>query len=485
MYHLTKIASLKTPQQFRNHVASLGIELPIADSVADPDSPLLTGLSWCQRVIGNRIAIQPMEGWDGTTEGGVSPPMLRRWARFGESGAKLIWGGEAMAIRPDGRANPNQLILIERNRDAIQSLLQSLRQTHREHWGTDDDLVVGFQLTHSGRFCRPNEHHRWEPRVAHRHPLLDSKFGVLDDGAVLTSHEVYQLIEDYTRAAKLAHAIGADFVDIKCCHGYLLHEFLSARSRHDEFGGPLEHRAKLLLSIIESIQNSVPGLGIGVRLSAVDTVPFEPNPDTAVEGRLGQGRPRDVSNYLPYQWGFGMHPSDPMQTDLSEPLRLVGWLQDAGVQLLNITAGSPYYTPHLLRPAAFPPSDGYQPHEDPLVSVAKHFAVTREIKRHFPEMIVVGSGYSYLQEYLPAAAVHNVREGWTDMIGLGRTVLSYPKIMMDAIHDGISQRKLICRTFSDCTTAPRNGLPSGCYPLDDYYKGTETAEAVKKIKSTL
>ena len=96
---------------------------------------------------------------------------------------------------------------------------------------------------------------------------------------------------------------------------------------------------------------------------------------------------------------------------------------------------------------------------------------------------MVGSGYSYLQEYLPHAAQHNVREGWTDFVGLGRTVLSYPQVLMDSILQRKSQRKLICRTFSDCTTAPRNGLPSGCYPLDDYYKGTETAEAVKKIKS--
>ncbi|MFN7625799.1 MAG: hypothetical protein ACK5PZ_03140 [Pirellula sp.] len=118
-----------------------------------------------------------------------------------------------------------------------------------------------------------------------------------------------------------------------------------------------------------------------------------------------------------------------------------------------------------------------------MISVSKHFTATRQIKRAFPELLVVGSGYSYLQEYLPHAAQHNVREGWTDFVGLGRTVLSYPQVLMDSILQRKSQRKLICRTFSDCTTAPRNGLPSGCYPLDDYYKGTETAEAVKKIKS--
>jgi 2,4-dienoyl-CoA reductase-like NADH-dependent reductase (Old Yellow Enzyme family) len=225
-------------------------------------------------------------------------------------------------------------------------------------------------------------------------------------------------------------------------------------------------------------------LGIGVRLSAFDSVPHEPDPQTAVDGKLGQGRPRAHDHLIPYQWGFGMNISTPTDVDLTEPLQFLKWVQAEGVDLVNITGGSPYYTPHMLRPAAFPPSDGYQPHEDPLLSVAKHFLVTRQIKAQSPGLIVIGSGYSYLQEHLAASAVHNVRNGWTDMVGLGRTVLSYPKVLTDAVLHGTSQRKLICRTFSDCTTAPRNGLPSGCYPLDDYYKGTPTAEAVKKIKST-
>ena len=484
MYVLTKIASLKTADQFRAHVKKLGIELNIDDGVHQPSgSPLLTPIAWQGRNIGNRIAVQPMEGWDGTTSGGMTEPMLRRWSRFGESGAKLIWGGEAMAVRPDGRANPNQLILTEENRDGIATLLHALRQSHREHWGADEDLIVGFQLTHSGRFCRPNDHHRWEPRIAHRHPLLDQKFGIADDKPLLTEEEIQKLIQDFVKAAKLAQAIGADFVDIKCCHGYLLHEFLSARSRNDAFGGSLENRARLPIEIARAIRRAAPSLGLGMRLSASDTVPFEPDPSTAVSGKLGQGRPRDFRHLLPYTWGFGLDPDDPSQGDLSEPLQFIRWMENEGVSLLNVTLGSPYYTPHLLRPAAFPPSDGYQPHEDPLISVSKHFQVTREIKKNFSNLVVVGSGYSYLQEFMPAAALHNVRTGGTDLMGLGRTVLSYPKVMLDAVLDGKSQRKLVCRTFSDCTTAPRNGQPSGCYPLDDFYKGTEVAEKVLKLRN--
>lgn len=484
MHVLTKLSSLKTSELFRKHVESLGVSIPLDSHVHQPqDSPLLNSLQWNDRRIGNRIAVQPMEGWDGTTTGGITEPMIRRWKRFGESGAKLIWGGEAMAVRPDGRANPNQLILTKANQQGIANLISELRQSHREHWGDDQDLVIGCQLTHSGRFCRPIDHHRWEPRVAHRHPLLDGKFGVTEQ-SLLTELEIRELIENYATAAKLARESGADFVDIKCCHGYLLHEFLSARTRQDAFGGSLENRCRIILEIIRRIKKDVPQLGIGIRLSAFDSIPHEPDPSTAIDGKLGQGRPKSHEHLIPYLWGFGMDVQHPTQTDLQEPLQLIRWAQDEGISLLNVTGGSPYYTPHMLRPAAFPPSDGYQPHEDPLLSVAKHFEVTRQIKSNFPKLIVVGSGYSYLQEHLAASAVHNVRSSWTDMVGLGRTVLSYPKVLTDAVLHGTSQRKLICRTFSDCTTAPRNGLPSGCYPLDDYYKGTETAEAVKRIKST-
>ena len=49
-------------------------------------------------------------------------------------------------------------------------------------------------------------------------------------------------------------------------------------------------------------------------------------------------------------------------------------------------------------------------------------------------------------------------------------VLSYPELPLDVVRGHALQRKLVCRTFSDCTTAPRHGLISGCYPLDEHYK---------------
>ncbi|HEY0550260.1 MAG TPA: NADH:flavin oxidoreductase, partial [Verrucomicrobiae bacterium] len=281
-FKLVRIPTLKTVADFRNHIAALGIELRCDDAiVTGADSPLASpveNVTVNGKRMGNRIAIQPMEGWDGTATGGVTEEMIRRWKRFGESGAKLIFGGEAMAVRADGRANPNQLILNDENKAGIASLHETLVAAHKERYGTADDLVIGFQLTHSGRFCRPNDKKRWESRVAYRHPLLDKKFNVTGDEQILSDAEIEELIQCYIRAAKLAADLGADFVDIKHCHGYLLHEFLSAHTRPGKYGGAFENRTRILREIVSGIRASGNSIDIGVRLSAFDFVPFKPDP---------------------------------------------------------------------------------------------------------------------------------------------------------------------------------------------------------------
>ena len=293
-FKLTRIPSLKTVEDFRKHVASLGIELPCEDAiVSGPASPLVQpvdGVTINGKRIGNRWAVHPMEGWDGTTTGGVTDEVRRRWQRFGESGAKLLYGGEAMAVRPDGRANPNQLIIIEENKKDLAEIREILVQVHRERCGNADDLVIGFQLTHSGRFCKPTDKKRMEPRVAYRHPILDKKFHVTSDAQIFTDFEIEELIQCYIRAAKVAWDVGADFVDIKHCHGYLLHEFLSAFMRPGKYGGSFENRTRILRDIITGIRADGNKIEIGVRLSAFDFVPFKPDPALSQLGKLGPDR---------------------------------------------------------------------------------------------------------------------------------------------------------------------------------------------------
>jgi NADPH2 dehydrogenase len=475
-----KIAQLKTVALFRTRLAELGIDLPCDDAIltAAQGSPLTEPCTVGGFRVGNRWCIHPMEGWDANPDGSPSAPTLRRWQRFGESGAKFIWGGEAAAVQPDGRANPRQTLATADNKPGLAQLLETLLTAHRDKFGTTDDLLVGLQLTHSGRFCRPHSK-QLEPRIAYHHPLLDAKFGIdpNNDSVVWTDDELESLIDRYVDAAKLAADVGFRFVDVKACHGYLLHEFLSARSRPGKFGGDFAGRTRLLTTIIQRIQRAVPSLLVMVRVSLFDTLPYKTS--------RAMGEPMEYAHLLPYQLGFGVGARDPRETDLTEPLELLRRLQALGVAAVNVSCGSPYYNPHVQRPAIFPPSDGYLPPEDPLVGVARQIHACRACKEAVPGLPLVGTAYSYLQDYLPHVAQAVVRQGWTDFIGLGRVVLSYPTLPADCLAYGKLERKLVCRTFSDCTTAPRHGLVSGCYPIDAYYKGLPENEVLKVIKQML
>lgn len=491
---LVRIPTLKSVPEFRAQLAALGLEMPCDEAILrGTESPLaspVTGLPVNGKTIGNRWCIHPMEGWDANTDGSPTGDVRRRWQRFGQSGAKLIFGGEAMAVRPDGRANPNQLILAPEHTGAFAALREELARAHRERHGTDHDLVVGFQLTHSGRFCRPVEPKRFEPRVAFRHPLLDARFGVTRDDQVFSDTELDDLIGDYVRAARIAREAGADFVDLKHCHGYLLHELLGAHTRPGRYGGSFENRTRMLRDLVAGIRADGNSIDIAVRLSAFDFVPFRPDPAQSKPGRPGPGIPADYSGSLPYRFGFGVNPGNPVELDLTEPFLFARLCGELGVKLLNLSAGSPYYNPHIQRPAAYPPSDGYQPPEDPLSGVARQMAAARAVRLHLQSCglatsaipRVIGTGYSYLQEYLPHVAQAAVREGWTDLVGLGRMVLSYPELPADAMDKGALEPRWICRTFSDCTTAPRNGMVSGCYPLDEAYKVRPEARRLRELK---
>jgi len=470
-----RIASFKSHADFVKHLSDLDIDLPCDESVSSgDDSPLAQPISFDGITIGNRFCILPMEGWDGTCDGEPTELTRRRWHNFGISGAKLIWGGEAVAVRHDGRANPNQLLISESNLSAIESLRTDLVNAHAERFTSTNDLLVGLQLTHSGRFSRPNDKNRAEPRTAQRNPALDPRFGIVDDSVLLSDDELLILIDDFVAAVVRAEKAGFAFVDIKHCHGYLGHELLSGVDRPGRFGGSFENRTRFLRELVAGIRASAPSLRLAVRVSIFDFLPYRPGedrvgvPEPAGDGRLAFGG--DAS-------GHGI--------DLEEPSKLMRLLEDLGIRLVCTTAGSPYYNPHIQRPAYFPPSDGYQPPEDPLVGVARQIRATADLKQRHPNLIFVGSGYTYLQEWLPNTAQGVVREGMVDSVGLGRMVLSYPDLPADVLAGNVMTRKKVCRTFSDCTTAPRNGIVSGCYPLDPYYKQRPEHEMLKQVKQEM
>jgi 2,4-dienoyl-CoA reductase-like NADH-dependent reductase (Old Yellow Enzyme family) len=470
----TRIASLKSAAAFKAHLEAHHASLPFDDTlIAGAASPLAQPIAADGLRAGNRFCVLPMEGWDCTIDGTPSDLTRRRWRHFGESGAKIIWGGEAVAVRPDGRANPHQLLLAEHTMSAVGALREELIAAHRDRFGTADDLVIGLQLTHSGRYAKPTTAGP-APRIAYRHPILDARVGVSDDAALFGDDELLRLVDDFAAAAARAEALGFDFVDIKHCHGYLGHELLSARGRRGAFGGTLEHRTRFLSDIVSAVRARSPRLRIGVRLSVFDMPPYAP-------GAGGIGEPEADTAY---QSAFGLsRPGSPPAIDDADELLTL--FERLGIRWLCTTAGSPYYNPHIQRPALFPPSDGYQPPEDPVVGVARQIDATARLKARHPSIAFVGSAYSYLQEWLPHVAQAAVRTGAVDVVGLGRLMLSYPHFPADVLAGGPLQTRLLCRTFSDCTTAPRNGLVSGCYPLDKTYVARPEAKQLKVIKAAM
>jgi 2,4-dienoyl-CoA reductase-like NADH-dependent reductase (Old Yellow Enzyme family) len=469
-----QVKSFADPAALRDRLADLGCELPV-DDVVDPAGALSGPAEVVDGSAGtlhvpNRFAVLPMEGWDATADGRPSDLVRRRWQRFGASGAGLVWGGEAVAVRHDGRANPNQLVLDERTAPDVAGLLDTLRRSA-------DDIgvrpLVGLQLTHSGRWSRPDG--PAAPRTAFSDPVLDARVGA-GPASVLADDELDELADRFVAAAALAAEAGFDFVDVKACHGYLGHELLMARDRPGRYGGDLDGRTRWLTTIVAGMRDRVPGLAVGVRLSLFDPGPYAAGVDGT--GAPGEGAgPR-----------FGPVGADGTP-DLTEAVAVVRRLAAAGVRLVCTTAASPYWAPHVQRPAWFPPSDGYLPPRDPLVDAVALLAAARDLRAAAPTgTFVVGTGFSYLQQFLPHVGQALVREGWVDAVGLGRMVLSYPDLPADVLAGRSLRTRLVCRTFSDCTTAPRNGLVSGCYPLDPFYKErperVELARVKREVRSS-
>lgn len=462
-----QVRRLEDADALRARLDELGCELPVADEVR-PDGALAQPLTTSAFTSANRFCILPMEGWDATDDGRPTELLRRRWARFGSSGAGLIWGGEAVAVEPSGRANPHQLMIGAHSVEDLRGLRTTLLDEHRRVTDGGPAPLLGLQLTHSGRWSRPDG--APAPRTAYRHPILDRRVGA-GDAELLSDGELDHLVERFVAAAVVAQAAGFDFVDVKHCHGYLLHELLSAVDRPGPYGGSLAGRTTFLRRVVEGIRRDAPGLQVGVRLSIFDVVPHRAGAD-------GVGEPEATG---PYRYAFGGDGTG-AGIDLTETHEFCRMLTELGVRLLCVTAGSPYYCPHVQRPAYFPPSDGYQPPNDPLIDVTRLQQATRELTGAHPQLVVVGSGLTYLQDHLPRVAQELVAQDWMHVVGLGRMALSLPGLPHDVVTGTALDRRMICRTFSDCTTAPRHGLVSGCWPLDDHYKQRPERVELARIK---
>ena len=420
------------------HAKELGGDLPCSANVAAlsravkiKDGPTLK----------NALAVHPMEGFDGREDGAPDELTFRRYERFASGGAALIWF-EATAVQRDARTCSRQLWI---NRETLDEYKRMAEMIHEK----SDGAKVIMQLTHSGRFSKPDNVPA--PVIAYHNPVMNERFNIDPSHPVVTDDYLDRLGEQFLVAAKLAHEAGFDGVDIKACHRYLLSELLSAYTREGKYGGSYENRTRLMRDIVTAVSAEFSGkMMIGSRYSPYDGIE--------------------------YPYGFGANHDDHTKVDLSESFTLLSELHALGLNIIDVTMGTPYFNPHVNRPYA---SGGYTPPEVPLTGVLRMITHTAELQRKFPEIAFIGTGYTYLRHLAPYVAAGAVESGMVSMVGFGRMAFAYPDFANDILAKGALEAKKCCLTCGKCTEIMRALGTTGC-PIKD----TEIYGAIYKERVT-
>jgi 2,4-dienoyl-CoA reductase-like NADH-dependent reductase (Old Yellow Enzyme family) len=413
----------------------LGYKLPFSYDI----SPLLNPVVVDGFQILNRLVVQPMEGYDSSADGSPSPLTKRRYLRYAQGGSGIIWF-EAVAVTPEGRSNPNQLLINKRNLKTFSILVNESKQA-ADNLGRRPLLII--QLTHSGRYSKPEG--KAKPLVAAVNPVLDKEQPI-----VLTDDNLGKIQDQYVTAAKLAAGSGFDAIDLKACHGYLMVDLLSAKLRQNSiYGGsePLK-RFHFMLETIDRIKAEVPNMLITTRLTISDC----------------------------YSGGFGVDKNN--QPDFSEPLMLVEELLKKGIKLINISMGSPYFNPHITRPFDTPIPGQQIPEEHPLEGVMRMINGTSVFQKRFPEIFFVGSAYSYLRQFAPNVGAAVIRNRDASFIGFGRNSFAYPSMPSDIVKSGKADPSKFCITCSGCTRLISNLRPGGCVIHDREIYGAELKKLI-------
>ncbi len=413
---------------------ALGISMPFSDST----EILGESLEIKGKIVPNRLACQAMEGCDGTADGCPDELTVRRYDRFAKGGAGLIWF-EATAVLEEGRANPRQLWINEKNVDDFARQVDRIRETAIRENGYAPLIIM--QATHSGRYSKPQGVPA--PLIAYNNPIFE-KDAPIDPSRIVTDDYLDRVGEALVQGAALAEKAGFDGVDIKCCHRYLNSELLSAFNRAGRYGGSFENRTRLLR---ESVQGAMELCG----------------KDFIVSSRL------NVYDGFPYPYGFGVSPDGGTDFDPTEPVALLKTLSGYGVELLNITMGNPYFNPHVNRPFVL---GGYEAPEHPLCGVARMLNGIATLKKEVPRLKLISSAMTYLGAAAPQVAAGYIEKGGFDIAGFGRTVFAYPDFAKDILKTGGMDPKKLCICCSKCTEIMRKpGGTPGCVIRDaEVYK---------------
>ena len=441
----------KTLKDLENELKRLSIPLPINTNT----EILREALQFKQITIPNRLSIQPMEGYDATINGLPSDLTFRRYERYAKSGVGLIWF-ESTAISEDCRSNDHQLVLSEANLKKFKQLTTAIREEcdhNLDSLGFKNRCSLILQLNHSGRYSK-REGKRYPIRAYHNDELDKAISVKREEGVIITDDELKEVEDIWVQKAILAKEAGFDAVDIKACHGYLISELLSSFQREDSnYGGHnLENRSKLFLDIISRLQNE-----------------FRKDPDFVITTRVG------VYDSIPYPSGFGVKSVQgeifPASIDLEEPLELINKLHELDVKLLNITAGNPHYKGHITRPYDVPIKGGNLPEEHPLFSAYRLIYLTSVIKRLSPpDMIIIGSGYSYFRQFAGNIASGVIQKGMADICGFGRMAFANPEFAKQIFQNNSIEKTKSCITCSKCSQFMREDKSTGCAVRDPMYR---------------
>ncbi len=437
-----------------NDLKRLGERLNVSVEAVEDVSILAETVQAGYLTIPNSLAIHPMEGCDGDSQGRPGELTLRRYKRFAAGGAGLLWA-EATAVVPEGRANPRQLWINEKNKDSFAAMVKMIRQTAAESIGAGHKPVIVLQLTHSGRYSKPEG--VAYPMIPQRDPYRDAlipqqppnpkaKSRIPDDWPLVTDEYLDELQQAYVDAARIAFEVGFDAVDVKSCHGYLINELLASRNRKGKYGGSFENRTRFLLEVIDKIHKEL-------------------GDDKPVVTRLG------IYDAIPYPYGWGVDKDDYTKPDLTEPKKLIALLQKRGIKLIDITIANPYYNPHVGRPFNEPIIGGYEEPEHPLVGVARLINLTGEIQKEFPDIAFVGTGYSWLRTLFANVAAANKKNSLVTLAGGGRMSFAYPDFAKDIIKTGRMYPEKVCVACSACTQIMRDSGMTGCVVRDNKVYG--------------
>lgn len=436
---------------FQEKLNELNLDLPIYDDF----EVFKESISIKEKRIPNRLAIQPMEGFDSKRDGSPSFLTARRYLRYAKGGAGIIWC-EANSISMDYKSNIHQLAITEENVDDYRKFVKFVKVNSKkalEKLEFTSPCLIILQLNHSGRYCKKDG--KKYPIRAYPNKELDKAIDALEDeGKIINDNELERLEDIWVKKALLARKAGFDGVDIKACHGYLISELLSARQRkNSKYGGyDLKDRSRFYFNIIKKLKEKISN-----------------EKGFFITSRMG------IYNGIPYPHGFGIEPKKgeqyPAPIDLTESLSLIKELHKLGIKLINISAGNPHYKPYITRPYDIPIKGKQTPPEHPLCSVYRLIKMTSEIKKSIPQDInIIGSGYSYLRNFAPNICAGLLHNNLVDICGFGRMSFANPNFARQIFENSKISSKNVCITCSQCSQLMRNRRSTGCVIRDKAYE---------------